>query len=272
MMILPENWQQHWQGKDPFECVLALQGDEYRKMDGRRTLRFDMLGKSYFAKVYRGVGWARILKSVLSLRQPPVLDAKNEWLAIQKLTELGVATMTIVGYGTRGNSPASKQSFLITEDLQQTVSLEDFCRDWQKNSPNLRFKRTLIKKIAQVSRTLHDNGINHRDYYLCHFLLDISAGKENLFENVSCDNITPYLIDLHRVQFRQNVPQRWLVKDLASLYFSAMEIGLTQRDLYRFIAEYTQQPLRKAVAESLWNKVSRRAVYLQQRFYRKYVS
>jgi len=266
MIILPEDWKNHWRGKDLFEQVLALQGDEYRNMDGRRTLRFDMLGKSYFAKLYSGIGWGRIFKSVLTLRKPPVLSAYHEWLAIQILTKLGVATMTIVGYGELGKSPASKKSFLITEDLQGTESLEDFCRDWKDNPPDVHLKRALIKKIAEITRTLHENGINHRDYYLCHFLLDVSAGKQNL----DIDHLTPYLIDLHRVQFRAKVPQRWRMKDLASLYFSCLEIGLTQRDLYRFVQVYSQRSLREEVQKPLWNKVGVKAVALQNRFYRKY--
>jgi len=266
MIILPDSWKKHWQGKDLFECVLSIQGDEYRNMDGRRTLRFDMLGKSYFAKLYRGIGWKRIFKSLLTLRKPPVLCAYNEWMAIQRLTELGIDTMTTVGYGELGKSPATKRSFLITEDLQGTESLEDFCRAWKDNPPDVRLKRALIKKIAEVTRTLHEHGINHRDYYLCHFLLDISAGKDNLDPK----KLTPYLIDLHRVQFRAKVPQRWRVKDLASLYFSSMEIGLTQRDFIRFMCEYTQKPLAQIVNDSLWQQVVVRGVKLQQRFYRKY--
>ena len=266
MIILPESWKKHWQGKDLFECVLSIQGDEYRNMDGRRTLRFDMLGQSYFGKLYSGIGWPRILKSLLAFRKPPVISAHNECLAIQKLTEQGVDTMTAVGYGMRGISPARKQSFLITEDLVGTESLEDFCRDWKEQPPDCLLKRALIKKIATVSRTLHEHGINHRDYYLCHFLLDISAGRDNL----DLTHLTPYLIDLHRVQFRTTVPQRWRVKDLASLYFSSMEIGLTQRDFLRFIREYTGQPLREVVKDSLWQKIADKGDKLQQRFYRKY--
>jgi hypothetical protein len=34
---------------------------------------------------------------------------------------------------------------------------------------------------------------------------------------------------------RAQVPARWLLKDLAALYFSVMEIGLSQRDLLRFL-------------------------------------
>ncbi|MBN2645356.1 MAG: lipopolysaccharide core heptose(I) kinase RfaP [Desulfuromonadaceae bacterium] len=266
MLILPEQWKELWRGSDPFEQVFALQGEEFRNMDGRRTLRFELLGRSYFVKMYRGLGWGRILRSLLSFRRPPVLSAYNEWLAIQVLSKLGVETMTIVGYGEEGRSPASRRSFLITEDLRSTESLEDFCRNWPQNPPPVRLKRALIRRLAEVSRLLHDHGINHRDYYLCHFLLDVAAGREQ----VDADHFHLHLIDLHRVQFRKRVPRRWRIKDLASLYFSALEIGLTRRDCYRFMKEYQQQPLREIVGDRLWSTIVEKAKKLQQRFYRKY--
>jgi len=268
MIVLPESWIQGWSDADLFDQILNLRGEEYRNMDGRRTLRFEKDGNSYFAKLYSGIGWARIFKSLLSLRMPPVSTATNEWLAIKKLEELGVETMTLVGYGEQGTTPANRQSFIITEDLEQTESLEDFCRDWKDHPPSCRLKRALIKKLAEISRQLHENGINHRDYYLCHFLMDISIGRENL----DPDDLTLSLIDLHRVQFRSSLPQRWRLKDLAGLYFSSMEIGLTQRDLYRFIRVYTGKPLRKSLVEHnrLWVKIGHRGERLLKRFYRKY--
>ena len=31
-------------------------------------------------------------------------------------------------------------------------------------------KRVLVQRIATIARTLHGAGMNHRDFYLCHFL------------------------------------------------------------------------------------------------------
>jgi heptose I phosphotransferase len=55
------------------------------------------------------------------------------------------------------------------------------------------------------------------------------------------------LIDLHRAQLRKKTPRRWVVKDVAGLYFSVMDIGLTQRDLFRFVKMYTGLSLRRAL-------------------------
>jgi heptose I phosphotransferase len=86
------------------------------------------------------------------------------------------------------------------------------------------------------------------------------------------DTLRLFLIDLHRVQFRKRVPQRWKIKDLASIYFSALDVGLTQRDCLRFIRIYTGEPLREALSRDkrLWHKVDKRSIRLYARFKRKY--
>lgn len=268
VLIIPQAWKDAWGEVDWFDKILALQGDEYRNMDGRRTLRFDMLGQSYFVKMYTGLGWGRICKSLLSLKTPPILSAYNEWLAIKILTGLGIDTMNIVAYGERGRNPARRQSFLVTDDLNPAQSLEDVCRDWRDNPPAVAFKRGLLKRIAEITRKMHTHGINHRDYYLCHFLLDTS--KVNGSNDFNALRL--FLIDLHRVQFRKKVPRRWQIKDLASLYFSALDIGLTRRDCLRFIRLYTSEPLRLSLARDkrLWRQVEKRSAKLYTRFQRKY--
>ncbi len=163
---------------DPFDTIMQLDGELYRDVARRRTLRFEVGGRRYFLKAHYGVGWKEIFKNLLQLRLP-VLGARNEWLAIQRLEQLGVETMTLVGYGERGSNPATRQSFVITEALEETESLEDFCGAWEQDPPvtkaGIRLKRELITRIARISRLMHTHGINHRDYYICHFLLDVSA-------------------------------------------------------------------------------------------------
>ncbi len=237
-------------------------------MDGRRTLRFELLGSSYFVKMYSGLGWWPIIARLLTFRSPPVTTARNEWQAIEALSQIGVETMTAVAYGERGSSPATRQSFLVTEDLVQTESLEEFCRNWPDNPPLPRLKRALIDRVATMSRRLHENGINHRDFYLCHFLLDIAKGRDQ----VDPENLHLYLIDLHRVQIRQRIGSRARFKDLAALYFSSLEIGLTTRDFYRFLRCYSSADLRSTLSENkmLLSKIVRRGEYLQRRFDRKF--
>lgn len=49
MVELKEPFATLWRGKDPFEEVKTLQGEVFRELETRRTLRFEMAGKSYFS-------------------------------------------------------------------------------------------------------------------------------------------------------------------------------------------------------------------------------
>jgi heptose I phosphotransferase len=266
MLVIPDKWKKKWKDKDVFEQLLALKGIVRKEKEGRRTSIFSLDGKNYYIKFYRGVGWKKIFRNLFEFRLP-VLDADNEWKAIHRLERLGVNTMRPVGYGKRGWNPAKRQSFVITEELAQTVSLEDFCRHWRESVPPYGLKRRLIIEVAKIARALHFNGINHRDFYICHFLLDISAGTHLIGHSP----MKLYLIDLHRVQIRRRVPLRWRVKDIAALYFSSMDLGLTQRDLMRFIRVYEGVPLKDALKKHrvFWWRVRRRAAALYRKAVRK---
>jgi hypothetical protein len=238
-----------------FEAMMAWQGQVYRQLEGRCTQRIIIGDQSYFLKQHFGVGWKEIIKNLLQLRLP-VVSAKNEWQAIQQLQALNVDVPYMVGYGCRGLNPAKRHSFLLTEELTHTVSLEDFCRDWKTQPPTFALKQKLLKQVAIIARTLHKNGINHRDLYICHFLLDTQVQQNGKLS----------LIDLHRAQIRKQTPLRWMLKDLAGLYFSSKDIGLTTRDWLRFISEYHEQPWRLAFKwnRHFWQKVEQRGNKLYQ--------
>ena len=263
-LVVNEPFRSLWQGRDPFAAVEALHGEVYRELEGRRTLRTEVGTNAYFVKIHRGIGWREIFKNLLSLRLP-VLGARNEWQAIARLEQVGVATMRAVAYGERGHNPARQHSFIITAALAPTISLEDYCRDWPQQPPPLGLKRALIGRVADMARRMHAGGMNHRDFYLCHFLLHTDPPPSVAALRLS-------LIHLHRSQVRSRTPRRWRDKDLAGLYFSALEIGLTQRDLLRFLRGYFAQPLRDTLRDeaALLRKLARRADKLQARFRRKY--
>lgn len=260
-------FQKYWQGKDPFVEAEQLQGEVFRELEARRTLRFKLDNKSYFIKIHRGVGWYEIIENLLRFRLP-VLGARNEYQAIRRLEALNIDTMTIYAYAEKGLNPARRKSFIITGDLINTISLEDYCLNWNQQAPEVRLKRGLIEKLANVSRLMHNNGINHRDYYICHFLLALPVPEKN--GKLDTDALKVSLIDLHRAQLRASTPQRWRIKDIASLYFSAMNIGLTKRDLLRFIKVYQNKPLRECFKhKEFWQQVSKRADKLMDRKQRK---
>ena len=235
-LILAEPFKSLWAGKDPFVEVERLQGQVYRELEGRRTLRTEVAGRGYFVKIHRGIGWGEIVKNLLTAKLP-VLGAGQEWAAIQRLTEAGVPTMTAVAYGERGANPAAQHSFIVTEELAPTTDLEQLTLDWARQPPQPRLKRALIAEVARMTGTMHRAGVNHRDCYICHFLLHTD-------KPVTADDFRLSLIDLHRAQVRAATPTRWRDKDLAALYFSVLDIGLTRRDRLRFLRVYFQRSLR----------------------------
>ncbi|MGI9281852.1 MAG: lipopolysaccharide core heptose(I) kinase RfaP [Endozoicomonas sp.] len=263
MLYLRDDFKEAWQGKDPQSLLETMDGEVYRALEARRTFRFELNGRGYFAKVHGGVGWFEILENFLHLRKP-VLGARHEWEALNKLHKIGIDTMTPVAYGETGKNPATLRSFLVTEELADMVTLEDFCEQWKSRPPSFRLKRTIILKLADISKKLHDNGINHRDYYLCHFMMPKTDTPDP-------EHLKFYLIDLHRAQIRDEIPDRWRLKDLSGLYFSAMDYGITRQDTFRFLKAYTGLPLRDTLKKysTMLTQIEKKAVKLYQRMERK---
>lgn len=258
---MPAELQRLFAG-DVFDQVMQLQGDVFRDVRGRKTIRVDLACASYFIKQHYGVGWGEVLKNLFSFRLP-IVSARTEWRAIQRLDALGIPTTPAVAYGERGLNPVTRRSFIITRDLGDIVSLEDFCRDWPQSPPPLKLKRQLLAEVAHIARILHDNGLNHRDFYICHFCLD----KTRLAQG----EIRLYLIDLHRVGMRRTIATTARMKDVAALYFSALDIGLSARDGLRFLRQYRGKSLRRIVEEEgpFWRRVCDRAEKLYVKFHGK---
>lgn len=272
-LFLDEPFRTLWAGRDPFHAASALQGTVLRELEGRRTLRTEIGGRGYYVKLHRGVGWGEIIKNLVTARLP-VLGAEQEWLALRRLNELGVDTMKAVAFGRRGDNPARIESFIITEELAPTISLEDYCRDWPARPPAPALKRALIARVAEMARRMHEGGVNHRDCYICHFLLHTDPPPSAAALRLS-------LIDLHRAQVREcpaprrrrsATPRRWRDKDLAALHFSTLKIGLTARDRLRFLRAYFGRPLRDILGEEapLLARLEREGARLAERFRRKF--
>ena len=251
-----------WGEDDPFARAATQDGEIFRAREGRRTLRFTGNGRSYFLKYHAGIGWKEIVKN-LTQAKLPVLGAMDEVTAIDAVRAAGLDTMTVAAFGSRGVNPASIESFIITEDLVQTLSLEEVGEQWVlAGEVPVLFKRALINKVANIARRMHGAGINHRDFYLAHFLMPEQDVATQTVEGPM------YMIDLHRSQVRRAVPRRWRIKDLGGLYFSTARFGLTHRDLLRFIRAYTGLPLKEALADkTLWASARREAEKIYRRYF-----
>ncbi|MDE0052699.1 MAG: lipopolysaccharide core heptose(I) kinase RfaP [Gammaproteobacteria bacterium] len=241
-----------WDGQDPFEVVQALRGETYRIVKNRRTLRFVEGGAAYFAKVHDAVGWREIVKELCNLKLP-AMGARNEYAACRYLEERGVKAPRVAAFGQRGLNPARARSFVVCDALDGYASLEDITDQWSREPPAPTLRRRLVHAVADLARSLHVAGVNHRDFYLCHIWAHEAALAQGEVELA--------IIDLHRAQIRPRVPRRWVLRDLAALMFSVAHLGLPRNDYLRFLARYTRRPLRNVLSEdaALLHRVCRRA-------------
>lgn len=251
---------------------LAIDGVTVKQeVASRRTYRFLRGGRAFYMKAHFGVGWREIFKNLLQLKRP-VLGAENEWRAIRRFEqpEIAIETMGLAACGKQGWNPARQRSFIMTDALDETIDLEHWLPElakWPNRAERLRLKRAVIRRLGEIGRRLHGNGMNHRDFYLCHFRVDMS--KADPLPDINDLHI--YLMDLHRVGFYKRLPQRWAVKDIAGLLYSALYdaqgLAVTAGDIRRFIAAYTGENWRRALVSRrrFWRDVLTRIIHTYQR-------
>ncbi len=258
-------------------ALFNLEGEVYREVGNRRTIRFvsppaetlvehSKVSSAYFAKIHGGVGWREILKNWLTLKRP-VTGAGNEIRACLHLQSTGIPAPIVAAFGERRCNPARRESFVICEAVEPSTSLEAFCSTWRHHPPDPLRKRALLNAVADITREIHASGLVHRDFYICHLLLD-----EDLWRK---QQVHLTVIDLHRALIFPTVPQRWLERDLAALLFSTLDLGLSKRDWLRFVRRYRGgRDLRKIFAEEadLWRRVYTRAIKLYFKGVRKGLS
>ena len=166
-----------------------------------------------------------------------------------KLPEIGITVPRPIAMGA-GKGWA--RSFVMSEELPNAEALERLlprgaqaCGEYEL----LRNKPKLIMELAELVRRLHQGGYYHRDLYLSHiFLCKDKQGVERLA-----------LIDLQRVFQPKVWAERWRIKDLAQLYYSARRY-FTGNDQLRFLRLYLGQKSLDAGAKRLAARVVAKAV------------
>ena len=88
-----------------------------------------------------------------------VLGAMDEWHGIHHLQRLKIKTLSVAAYGTAGGmyNWARRRSFIVTDEITNAKSLEEFCSEWKTHPPanpsEIRFKRWLIEQVAVIARS-----------------------------------------------------------------------------------------------------------------------
>ncbi len=237
-----------------FDQVMQLRGTLFRNLPKRKTMQIVHQGQRYFVKLHLGVGWSEIIKNLFSLKCP-VIGAKTEAMAIRKLSALGIATTPLVKFDQRGCNPATQQSYLITRDLGEVTSLDD----WFAHKQTQTKRQAIIKEMARITATMHQNAMYHQDLYLCHFCLPALT---------KTTQAQLYLIDLHRCRMLTKPNRKAAIKDVAALYFSAMDLHFSAQDWGLFCQHYTALEACFGLQDSFWQLVEIRA----QRLYKKFHS
>lgn len=174
-----------------------------------------------------------------------------------RLAILGVGVPHPVAYGQVWHGLFEYRSFLATEKIPDAQSLEKklpACFESNSES-NVRQQRKFIKTLAEFVRRFHKLGYRHRDLYLSH-----------IFRNTRGDL---FLIDLARVFQPRVRRRRFLIKDLAQLYFSLPGQAFTRTDRLRLYLAYTKRPKLnsrdKVFVKKLLAKVARMTRHDQKR-------
>jgi heptose I phosphotransferase len=255
-------------GLDTFEALRDFNGGSFLKKNKFRSVARIELGNRVFYLKRHFWPWRERLRSVNPLMRKE--DAKNEWDNMLLLNSLGFNTMTPVAFGEKKKFALSYFSLTLTENLYEAEKLEVFFPRHFKPSldhEKINEKRAYIKKLAVLARDLHNNGLNHQDFYLGHVL--IRQGEDKFF-----------IIDVQRMHKNRTISLHDKIKDLAQLAYSAAGLGVfTKTDLLRFFHVYTGSdkltPDNKKLARSIMlktRKISKHDAKLQLRKKRSRVS
>jgi len=172
---------------------------------------------------------------------PPVVTQLRNWLSHRRRASLGVlefeqannlsaagiSTVKSVACGEQWGVLFEKRSFAVTEKIPDAESLERKLPRFitmPASHKNLKLRKDFIARLGQFVKKFHDAGFRHRDLYLAHIFY-ANSGRF-------------YLIDLARVFKPALFAERFRVKDIAQVYYSAPERYFSKTDRLRFYLDY----------------------------------
>lgn len=202
------------------DFIFAPTENSFRDVPERLTVGLDLIQGSQKTRVYLKRHWT----DAKSQSSKPHNEALSEWDNIYNLEKAGlpVPHAMAVGYGFIDSHSVG---FVMMKEVPGTQA-DHFIRD-NYEGLSLADKRSLNLQMAELASKFHSLGYNHRDFYLCHTFISHQA-----------DQFILNLIDLQRVQKRRVFRQRWIVKDLAQLAYSSLDL-VSRSDRLRFYLKYS---------------------------------
>jgi len=210
-------------GLDSFDAVFAFEkGKNLAKANlasFRRRIMFETENpkSALFLKRYQDIPKITQIKNWIN-RKKRISVMACDLEPAEILRRYGIDTPRTIAFGQQWKGVFEKRSFIITEKIPDSLSLE-------QNLPI--DKKKFISDLAAFVRKFHKTGYRHRDLYLCH----IFCSSQGQFT----------LIDLHRVFKPLFFAKKYLIKDLAQLYYSSPGNSVSRTDRLRFFLVYLQK-------------------------------
>ena len=171
-----------------------------------------------YIKRYTRVPLSKRVKDAFSLKFFQ-FDAIHEWQAQITFHRLELPTVIPIAAGR-----LKEGTFNLTLGIKDYVRASSVLEGTEEADEEKR--RKIIRRIGLYVGRMHKAGLAHQDLYLVHFFL---KGRD----------MVPHLIDLQRVIREKELSNRWRIKDLGELLFSAAAI-VSDREKKLFCHAYSK--------------------------------
>lgn len=258
--------QREWQpvfaqaGLVRVEDFFSVRGDSLSKpgLGKRYRARLEVTrdGETHtvFLKRYEGESTRNLLQRLWEDGERSAVALREVRVACAMET-VGIDTFKPLAWGWQGNWGTSQKSFIVMsqvpgDSLERWLPRQNFpgaSEDWRK-------KLQLVQQLAHFSKRLHESGWFHRDFYLCHIFVTETDGKIQLA-----------LVDLARMFRPRWRVERWRIKDLAQLNFSAPKKYFSRTMRLRFFKIYLGANRLSPAQKELVRRIARRSEKIAQR-------
>ncbi len=177
-------------GLSTFEALWRVEGLPFKRKPDREILLLEVSGRRLFLKRYFRFG-------LRDFR----CGAECEWWAARELLREGFSVPEPVAFGIERKLWPKRALSLFCEARGRR--LEDLFREDPESF------RGVLPVLINTAARFHALGFSHQDFYLCHLFWD-------------GERLT--LIDLQRVRRARKPRARWIIKDLAELFYSARNV------------------------------------------------